>query len=165
MCCVAKLHWAHTALCIGPTCCMTSCLDTVFQSYGKFIGFVVQSPATYIYLQHLQTHIPAAMPVTIYLHQARHYLDNRNHFCVVQACSLWITYLLMLPPVDVLASQLAAFLQCWKEQSHDGITILSSVAIKEIANLQVHIQRCCLSGELGTQHTAPCSTTHLQLPF
>ena len=35
MCCVAKLHWAHTALCIGPTCCMTSCLDSVFQSYGK----------------------------------------------------------------------------------------------------------------------------------
>lgn len=61
----------------------------------------------------------------------------------------------MLPLVDVLASQLAAFLQCWKEQSHDGITVLSSVAIKEISNLQVHIQRGCLSGELGTQHTAP----------
>ena len=97
------------------------------------------------------TSVHLDMKRTIYLHQARHYLDNQNHFCVEQACSLWITYLLMLPLVDVLASQLTAFLQRCNEQSHDGITVLSSVAIKEIGNLQVHIQRGCLSGELGTQ--------------
>lgn len=55
---------------------------------------------------------------------------------------------------DVIASQLDTFLMRWQDQAHDGVTILSSAALKEIANLRIHIQRGCLSGELhfSTHH-------------
>lgn len=49
--------------------------------------------------------------------------------------------------LDVLERQLDEFLQRWQDQQHDGINILSSLALKEIANLRVHIQRGCLSGK------------------
>ena len=48
---------------------------------------------------------------------------------------------------DILLEQLQAFKRRWlSKQSSTGARVLSDAALKEIVNLQVHIEKGCLSG-------------------
>lgn len=49
--------------------------------------------------------------------------------------------------IDVLVQQLQSFQRRWTGKlSSDGHKVLPDAALKEIANLQVHMEKGCLSG-------------------
>ena len=52
----------------------------------------------------------------------------------------------LTPPPMTLENNLDSFLQRWKDTEYDGHKLLSTSAIKEIANIRLHVKKGCLSG-------------------
>ena len=50
------------------------------------------------------------------------------------------------PAPDILEKNLDDFLQRWKDVAYKGQAVLNAAALKEIANLRVHVTKGCLSG-------------------
>ena len=117
---------------IDNCCSWRNCLQRVFGAQLK----------VYLDLFHAIKRVTEKIP-------KRHSLRSEyiNHLCMVfrDTRDRGPERKMKTPDSHVLAKQLKEFEDKWKDIKYNGVPVLSTAAIKEIRNLEVHINKGCLS--------------------